>query len=198
MDVKKGDYHFLSDKLVFKPVTMKEWGDFQKFFTGNHQFSGCWCMYWRLKRKEFQKQYGEANKRAMKKIIKSGEVPGILAYFEGRPVGWCSVAPREAFPVLDRSPKLKRIDDKPVWSIVCFFVSKPFRRKGVTKALTQAAIKYAKGKGAKIIEAYPIIPENSKNPVLEMYTGIITTFKKLGFKEVIRRSKIRPITRYYI
>lgn len=188
----------LKEDLVFRPVTIDEWKDLQTLFSQLGTFSGCWCMWWRVKRSEFAKQYGEGNKRALKKIIESGEVPGILAYYNGQPIGWCSVAPREAFPVLDRSPALRKVDNRPVWSIVCFFVTEPFRRKGLTKGLIMAAIEYAKAKGAKIIEAYPVIQENSRNPSHQMYTGVITTFEKLGFKEVIRRSKIRPIMRYSI
>ena len=134
----------------------------------------------------------------MKEIIRSGKVPGILAYHGKKAVGWCSIAPREDFSVLDRSATLKRIDDKPVWSIVCFFVSKEYRLKNYTSVLIKAAIKYAKKKRARIIESYPYVPEGKKFCKYELYTGIISTFKKIGFKEVSRRSKRRPIMRYYL
>ena len=188
----------IEEKLVFRPVTANEWKDLEDLFTQSGVCSGCWCMYWRMKRSEFDKQYGEGNKEAMRDIIESGGVPGILAYLVGKPIGWCSVAPRDSFPVLDRSPTLKRIDDEPVWSIVCFVVAKPFRRKGLAEILTMAAIEYAREKGARVIEAYPLIPENSKAPSPESYMGVITTFARIGFKEAVRRSRIRPIMRYYI
>lgn len=155
-------------------------------------------MYWRIKRSLFNKQFGKGNKRAMKRLIASGEVPGILAYYEKSPVGWCSIAPREAYAALERSRMLKRIDDKPVWSIVCFDIAKQFQHMGLTTVLIKAAIKYAKKNGARTIEAYPLIPEKSTNPKWEAYTGIITTFIRLGFKKVLQRSKIRPVMRYYI
>jgi len=154
-------------------------------------------MYWRIKRSECQKQFGEGNKQALKELIESGQVPGILAYLNERPVGWCSVAPREQFQVLDRSPTLKRVDDEPAWSIVCFFVSKPHRRKGLTKFLLEAAIEYARDNGARIIEAYPLT-KNAKHLPIERHTGVISTFEEAGFKEIIRRSKRRAIMRYYI
>ena len=132
----------------------------------------------------------------MKEIFKSGKVPGILAYHGEKAVGWCSIAPREDFSVLDRSPTLKKIDNKPVWSIVCYFVSKEYRLKNYTSILIQAAIKYAKKKGARIIESYPYVPKGKKFCKYELYTGIISTFKKIGFKVVSRRSKTRPIMRY--
>jgi len=155
-------------------------------------------MYWRIKRSLFNRQFGKGNKRAMKKRISSGEVPGILAYYDGNPVGWCSVAPREVFATLERSRTLKRVDDQPVWSIVCFYIAKKFQHEGIMVLLIKAAISYAKKNGARIVEAYPLIPEKSKSPKWEAYTGIITAFKKLGFKKVLQRSKIRPIMRYYI
>ena len=79
-------------------------------------------MWWRLKRSEFDRQKGEKNRESMKAIVKSGEVPGIIIYLEGKPAGWCSLGPRENFPVLERSRIFKKIDDQPVWSIVCFVV----------------------------------------------------------------------------
>ncbi len=184
--------------LTFRPVTAKEWPDLCALFEEPGPQNGCWCMYWRTKREECQRQFGEGNKRALQQIIESGKVPGLLLYWHGRPIGWCSVAPREDFPVLDRSPTLKRIDDEPVWSIVCFFVSRPYRRQNLTTILIKAAIAYAKDKGAKIIEAYPLIPESTKYPHFERYMGVRSTFEKAGFKEVVSRSKRRPIMRYYV
>jgi GNAT superfamily N-acetyltransferase len=186
------------DGLTFRPVTIDDWGDFQLLFTEPGVQDGCWCMYWRIKRADFHKGYGESNKQAMKQIIESGRVPGILAYLGGRPIGWCSVAPREEFPVLDRSPTLKRVDDEQVWSIVCFFVSAPYRRRGLSRALIEAAIEYARENGARIIEAYPLIPEGTKDPKYQRYMGLVSTFEAAGFEEVVRRSGTRPIMRYYI
>jgi len=186
------------DELTSRPVTINEWPDLRLLFEEPGPQNGCWCMYWRTKREECQRQFGEGNKRALQQIIESGKVPGLLLYLHGRPVGWCSVAPREDFPVLDRSPTLKRVDAEPVWSIVCFFVSKPYRRKSLTTILIKAAIEYAKENGARIIEAYPLIPESTRYPHFERYMGVRSTFAKAGFQEVASRSKRRPIMRYYV
>jgi GNAT superfamily N-acetyltransferase len=185
------------ERLVFKPVTVQEWEDLEALFR-QMEHAGCWCMWWRIKRAQFDQRYGEGNRQALKTIVESGRVPGILAYLEEEPIAWCSVAPREDFPVLDRSPTLKRVDDRPVWSIVCFFVLKPFRGQGLMEALIQAAIDYAREEGARIIEAYPVIPEASRNPSQQAFTGVVTTFERMGFREVIRRSKLRPIMRYCV
>ena len=182
--------------LEFCPLTAERWTDFENLFGKNGACGGCWCMWWRLKRSEFERLKGEEKRKAMKNIVGSGNVPGILAYANGQPVGWCSVAPRETFPVLERSRVLKRVDDKPVWSIVCFFVAKPFRGKGVMGKLLKAAVEYAATHDCEIVEAYPVEQETFV-PVF-VYTGLASTFRKARFVEVARRSATRPIMRYVI
>lgn len=155
-------------------------------------------MWWRIKRSLFNQQKGEGNREALRKIVDSGEVPGILAYAGGEPIGWCSVAPRETYLVLDNSRTLGRVDDKPVWSVVCFYVAKPFRRKGVTLRLLETAIGYVRDSGGKIVEGYPVEPRKGKTPDAFAYTGLSSAFLKVGFIEVLRRSETRPIMRYSI
>ena len=188
----------VSDEMSFKPLTIEEWQDFVQLFEEHGIQNGCWCMYWRTTRAECQKSYGEGNKQAFKSILENGKVPGILAYQGGRAIAWCSIAPREDYPTLDRSPTLKRIDDQPVWSIACFFVSKGCRREGLTELLIQAAIEYARTQGVEIIEAYPLRTEITKLLPYERYMGIQSTFERAGFVEVARRSERRPIMRCYI
>lgn len=155
-------------------------------------------MWWRLPRSEFMLSRGKRNKKALKNIVDSGKIPGILAFLEREPVGWCAVAPREEYPTLERSRLLKRVDDEPVWSVVCFFVAKKFRRKGITVKLLEAAIDYVKKQGGKIIEGYPIDPMKGGTPDPFAYTGLVSAFRKAGFAEVDRRSKTRPIMRYRV
>ena len=153
-------------------------------------------MWWRLKRSVFEKTKGEGNKRRFKKIVSSGETPGLIAYDRGEPVAWCAIAPRETYPVLENSRVLKRIDDQPVWSVTCFFVSRTHRRQGVTAQLLEAAVKYARRKGARIVEGYPIAPRKGRMPDAFAWTGLVGAFRKAGFVEAARRSKTRPIMRY--
>jgi GNAT superfamily N-acetyltransferase len=155
-------------------------------------------MWWRLTRTQFNQQRGEANKIALRKIIVGGEVPGILAYDGQEPVAWCSVAPREAYGALERSRTLKRVDDNPVWSVVCFYVSKPYRNMGLTVKLLRAAIDHVKTSGGKIVEGYPLEPKAGRLPDPFVYTGLPNSFLKAGFHEALRRSKTRPIMRYTI
>jgi GNAT superfamily N-acetyltransferase len=152
-------------------------------------------MWWRLTSRDFQRQSGEGNRNSLRRIVDSGEVAGLMAYHRGEPIGWCSVAPREAFPRLAHSRVLKPVDDKPVWSVVCFFAAKSFRRKGVSVELLEAAVTYAGKQGAEIIEGYPVEPQSGRTADIFAYTGLVSTFRKAGFVEVLRRSKTRPIMR---
>ena len=183
--------------LEFHPVTPDRWPDLEKLFGERGASSGCWCMWWRLKRAEFEKQVGEKNRQALKAIVDSGEVPGLLAYADGQPAAWCSVAPRENFSALERSRTLKRVDDEPVWSIVCFFVAKPYRHQGLMAELLKAAVSYARDHGARIVEAYPVEPETRLSGSAG-YMGLTPVFRKAGFAEVLRRSEKHPIMRYFI
>ncbi|HKJ33158.1 MAG TPA: GNAT family N-acetyltransferase [Balneolales bacterium] len=180
------------------PVTKDRWEDFQNLFGERGACAGCWCMYWRLSHSEFQAQKGGKNKSVIKTIIKDSSVPGIIGYLVGKPIGWCSVAPRNEFPRLERSRILKRIDDKPVWSIVCLFIDKNFRNQGISIEMIKAASAYAATQGANIVEGYPVDPHNKSYPPVFAYTGIASAFIKAGFREVGRNSPKRPIMRYYI
>lgn len=186
-------------KLQFYALTPDRWSDLEKLFGDRGASGGCWCMWFRIKRSEYVKQKGAENKKAFKKIVYIGKVPGILAYNNGEPVGWCAVEPREVFPVLAGSKILAKVDEKPVWSIVCFFVGKSFRRKGLTVDLLKAAIQHAKKRGAKILEGYPVDPKaGAALPDAFVYHGLVDAFRKAGFKEVVRRSETRPIMRFYL
>jgi GNAT superfamily N-acetyltransferase len=185
-------------RLEIHPVTAERWADLEGLFGERGACGGCWCMWWRLKRSEFEGQKGQGNKEALRSIIDSGEVPGIIAYADGQPVGWCAIAPRERYPALERSRTLKRVDEEPVWSVTCFFVARPFRRKGITLALLKAAVEYAKANGAQIIEGYPVEPKQASMPDAFAYTGLVSTFRRAGFVEVLRRSETRPIMRFFV
>jgi GNAT superfamily N-acetyltransferase len=188
----------LISDLKFQPVTSKRWKDLENLFGERGACGGCWCMLWRLPRAKWQQQLGEKNRKALKRIVDSGEVPGILAYSDGQPIGWCAVAPRETFQLLERSRIMGRVDEKPVWAVVCFFVSKPFRQKGMSIAMLKAAAEYARKKGAKIVEGYPVEPKKDRMPDVFANTGLASAFRQAGFKEVLRRSETRPIMRYFI
>jgi GNAT superfamily N-acetyltransferase len=152
-------------------------------------------MWWRCKRSEFEKRGGKGNRRAIKQIVDSGTVPGILAYSGSQPVAWCSVAPREDYSSLNRSPVLKPLDDKPVWSIVCFFVARSHRSQGLTLPLIRAAVDYARKHGARIVESYPTNPRGRRMDPVSSFMGIPAVFKEAGFVECARPSKSKMVLR---
>jgi GNAT superfamily N-acetyltransferase len=184
--------------LKFYPLTRSRWKDFEQLFGKSGAYGGCWCMWWRSKRSEFEKRGGSGNRRAIKRIVDSGTVPGILAYSQGEAVAWCSIAPRGDFSSLGRSPVLRPLDDTPVWSIVCFFVARSFRHRGIGLPLIKAAIDYARRKGAKVIEAYPTNPRGGELPPVSSFMGIPAVYQRAGFVECARPSKSKIIMRYYL
>lgn len=182
----------------FHPLTKDRWFDFVTLFGKRGAYGGCWCMWWRETRTEFDRNQGDGNRDRMKKIVSSGMVPGILAYVDGQPAGWCSVAPRQDYSSLNRSRILKPIDDEPVWSIVCFFVGKPFRGQSLSEMLISAAIKFVADNGGSILEAYPTMPRGRRLPTISTFMGFPSVFEKVGFVQVAWPSDARAIMRYYI
>jgi GNAT superfamily N-acetyltransferase len=186
-----------TESITFHAATPSRWSDLEELFGERGACGGCWCMFWRLPRKEFDTGKGARNKRALKAIVVAGQEPGILAYIGKEPIGWCALAPRETYNALERSRILSPLDDKPVWSISCLFIKKPYRRKGVSAQLLRAAIKFAAHHGAKTLEGYPVDPsQNMPDPFL--WNGTLSAFRAAGFKEVLRRSKSRPIMRFEV
>jgi GNAT superfamily N-acetyltransferase len=126
-------------------------------------------------------------------LVDSRRVPGVLAYVEGKPVGWCSVSPREQFHRLQYARGVPDSGGKRVWSIVCFFIHRKFRGRGIARKLLNSAIDYALSRGAEVIEAYPVdtrvIPKTNQ----EAWPGIASMFEEAGFKKVSQRSPTRPV-----
>jgi hypothetical protein len=180
-----------NSKLEFHPLTPERWRDFENLFGERGACGGCWCMWSRLSRSQYETQKGARNKRAMKKLVDGGRAPGIIAYQNGQPIGWCSVAPRQEFLRLERSRILKPVDEQPVWSVVCFFVAKEYRGGGLS------AIDFVRERGGRIVEGYPVEPQKQQ-PDAFMWMGLAAAFVKAGFKECARRSATRPVMRYTI
>jgi len=151
-------------------------------------------MWWRLRRKEFDAGAGEGNRAAFRAIVDAGPPPGLIAYVEEKPVGWCQVTPRSALPTVDRSRLLKPVDDRPVWSLSCFFIKAGYRRRGLAAELIEAAKDHGRHSGAAVLEAYPW-ETTEKKASSTIYTGQASTFLRLGFFEVARRAPHRPILR---
>ena len=176
------------------PLTPERWRDLERLL-GPRGAGGCWCMYWRVARSEFKAGHGAGNKRALRRIVDDGDVPGVLAYRDGEPVGWCSIAPRAEFASLNRSRTLKPLDDQPVWSIVCFYVDPRHRREGLVAELIEGAVAWARSQGATTIEAYPTVPRSKKLPPVSSYMGLPSHFERAGFTESARPSPAKAVMR---
>jgi GNAT superfamily N-acetyltransferase len=181
--------------LSFHPLTPERWPDLEKLFGERGACGGCWCMAWRLPRAAWEAGRGERNKRALRSLAKEDISPGVLAYSGDEAIGWCAVAPRAAYVRLEKSRVLAAVDDLPVWSISCLFIAKPFRRRGVSVALIGAAAEFARSHGARVVEAYPVVPYSDAMPPAFAWTGTVSAYERAGFREVARRSAARPIMR---
>lgn len=188
----------MSQKLTCHPLTPDRWADFETLFGPRGACAGCWCTFWRRPRADYNRQKGAGNRRFMLQVVETGPPPGILGYLGDEPVGWCSVAPREDFPGLERSRILKPVDGTPVWSISCLFVRKDQRRKGLSIQLLRAAVEHVKKQGGKVVEAYPVEPKSADVPDAFVWHGLASAYLAAGFREVARRSDTRPIMRFTI
>ena len=184
--------------FIAHALTPERWPDLEALFGLRGACGGCWCMVWRLKHAEFERQKGEANRRIFKAIVESGAAPGLLGYAGREPIAWCAVAPREHYPALGRSRVLQPVDDQPVWSVTCLFVARRFRRQGLTVRMLRAAVAHAGQRGARIVEGYPVEPKTADMPAAFAWTGTASAFRQAGFVEVLRRSPTRPIMRYIV
>jgi hypothetical protein len=191
------DREFLNE-LTFEPLTKANWPKFEQLFGEKGACGNCWCMYYRLSKSEFNEgKMNNGNKDKMKELVWNNKPTGMLAFYEGRAIGWCALAPREDFSKLARSRVHKPIDNKQVWSIPCFFIHKDFRRCGISIEILKSMIKYSKQENIKILEAYPTIPTTEKLPDSFAWIGLYRSFKQAGFSIVDQTSKNRPMVRYY-
>lgn len=185
--------------LTIGPLTPDRWPDLETIFRarGCSVARGCWCMAYRRSgswKPPAGTTRGEANRAALKALVDSGRPPGLVGYRDEIPVGWVSIGPREEYLRLRRSPVMKAVDERPVWSIVCFVVPAEHRGQGVARALLDGAVAYARGQGASMIEAYPVDkPARSRDDAL--WFGARSMYDAAGFEEVARRRPHRPVVR---
>ncbi len=184
--------------LIFHWLTPERWDAFERLFGANGACGGCWCMLWRLGRREFDQQKGAGNRAAMRALVEGGTTPGILACLGEDAIGWCAVAPRDDYPALARSRVLKPIDSRPVWSVSCLFIGKGYRHQGVSVQLLRAVVDRVADRGGHIVEGYPVEPKTTDMAPAFAWTGTASAFLEAGFHEAARNSETRPIMRYQI
>lgn len=179
-------------KLEVRQLTQNLWPALESLFEGGGACARCWCMYWRIG-SEYRKRLPAENMEALHEIVENGPPPGLLVFDGDLAVGWCQLTPREVLSWLERSRKLARVDDLPVWWLSCFYIRKGYRKRGVTSALIGAALEVTRRAGAHALEAYPldVALTNSSS-----FTGYASAFERAGFKVVARHFPPQPIMRY--
>ena len=188
--------------LDVRPLTPDTFGDLAALFEEGGDPRWCWCMYFRARGRDWSNSTGHQNRAELRALAdRPGVAPGLVGYEDGRAIAWISLGPREDYERLAYSKILAPLDDVPVWSIVCFVVSRRSRGQGLAARLLDAAIAYARDHGATTLEAYPIeIPEGKRIPAANAYHGALSTFERAGFTVVERRqwnatTPVRPIVR---
>jgi GNAT superfamily N-acetyltransferase len=173
------------------PVTKDRWPDLVELFD-RPIVRTCFCMFYR--KTGSGTGVGRENRKAMKALVDKGAMPGLIGYESGVPVAWVSLGPREDYAKLARSPVMKPVDDRPVWSIVCFFVDRNARGRGLSERMLRAAVDYARSCGARLVEAYPVDKVGRSHPD-DMFFGAKSMYDRAGFREVARRKPNRPVVR---
>jgi len=176
-------------ELEFHLLTAERWDDLVALFEHHGNPGYCWCMIWRLPSSAYRQLDSGERRQALQTLVNSGVPTGILAYLDGEPVGWCSVAPRETYLRLERSKTLKRIDDLPTWSVVCFYLNRKLRHRGLPVELLTAAVDFAFSQGAEVVEGYPVDRHKDEDgnwqPVASYrFMGSVSTYEKAGFHQV--------------
>jgi GNAT superfamily N-acetyltransferase len=172
-------------RVVVLPATSERWADVVTLLGGPTE-QGCWCQAWRGAIRSPDPDAPDDARSRLERQVRDGPfAPGVIAYLDGVPVGWCGLGPRDAMPRLARSRTIPRVDDVAVWSIGCFVVRPGHRRRGLTAELLRGAIEYARSMGAPAIEAYPIDPAGARVSTAFGFVGFTSTFEAAGFRRVL-------------
>ncbi|MEA5367398.1 GNAT family N-acetyltransferase [Amycolatopsis sp., V23-08] len=144
----------------------------------------CWCLAYRITSAEYSALRGEQRAARVRDLCAGSPAPGVVAYDGATPVGWCGVSPRSRMERLVRSRTIPALDDRPVWSVVCFVVRSPFRRRGVSRALLDGAVEYAREQGAPAVEGFPVDTEGARISSSAAHVGTTTLFEAAGFERI--------------
>lgn len=184
--------------ILVKPLTPDLWPAFERLFGLNGACKGCWCTYWRVPSKVYQASLGADAKRFFRKRVMAGPPPGVLAFDGDEAVGWLQIGPRADTPQWNSTRRVTAplhdadAEDGRVWGATCFFIRTSARGRGVMEALLKGGIRYAKARGARVVEACPIDGQTGN---VDAYVGLVQVFRRAKFREVARRKDNRPLMR---
>lgn len=187
------------------PANEASWEDLQAIFGARGDSARCQCQWYKIPSAEWRSVPVEERRFRLRDQtdcgFPGGPTTGLVAYLDGEPAGWCNVEPRPSF---DRLVTMRltwagrqedRTDDG-VWSVVCFVTRAGYRKRGVMRALTAATVDFARQRGARAIEAYPMITEPEVDiPWGELHHGSRGAFAAAGFREVVQPTKRRVVMR---
>jgi GNAT superfamily N-acetyltransferase len=195
----------VTDALAIVPANEASWEDLEAVFGTRGQGARCWCQRFKLRPREaFSKFPAEERAFRLRQQTDCGHpesdtTSGLVAYLDGEPAGWCAVEPRTAYEGLVRNNRVPwegRDEDKAddsVWAVTCLFTRAGFRRRGVSYALARAAVDFARERGARALEGYPI---TTKNVIAEeLHVGTEGAFAAAGLTEVSRPTIRRAVMR---
>ncbi len=164
-------------------MTPDRFDDFADVVNPNRRADACWCLSHRLRTREIEELGNGSREQAMRRLCERRDPPGVVAYLDGLPVGWCNIGRRDDMPRLVHSRVIRPLDDVPVWSIVCVVVRGGHRRQGVTTPLIEGAVDFARSRGAPAVEAYPVDPPGRMDTTMA-FVGTRTMFESAGFDVV--------------
>lgn len=176
--------------IRIEPLTSATWDALAELFrTGGGDTKWCYCQFWRLRSKDFAALKVPQLRERLRAQAGSDQPPGLVAFDGVEAVGWVSLGPRSAFERIVRSKVIPKLDDRPVWSIVCFAVTSTARGRGVARALLDGAIEHARSVGVAALEAYPVRlgEADAINPEIA-FTGTLAMFERAGFTVVADRA----------
>jgi GNAT superfamily N-acetyltransferase len=181
-------------------LSERTWPDLVDLFGPNGAVAGCWCTWFLQPTSNISREHGEANRELLHGRLRSGVPVGLLAMTDGQAVGWVAVAPRPLYPRLATSKITRPVDLAEdladIWSVTCFYVRRAARRKGVAGELLAGAVEFARRRGARVVEGYPVVvADGAKVGSGELYHGTLSGFLAAGFELVDRRSSKRALVR---
>jgi len=188
------------------PANEVSWEDLQTVFGQRGEPHRCQCQWFLIPASEWRSVSLEDRQQRLREQTDCGhpegeQTSGLVAYLDDEPVGWCAVEPRVNYPRLrgGRVPWVGRSEDKDdpgVWAVTCFVTRTGYRRRGVSRALAAASIDFARERGARSLEAYPILVKPGQEFSWgELYVGTEGIFAAAGFRGVSRPTERRVVMR---
>jgi GNAT superfamily N-acetyltransferase len=194
----------VTESITVVSVADVPWADVRAVFGTRGDPARCWCQYFKVDNADWNEGPSERLESLLCNQVRDQAIPpGVVAYLDDEPVGWCAIEPRPSYPRLLRSKVVtsgsdESIDHDDVWAVSCFVVRVGFRRRGVSAELLRAAVEQAGRLGARVVEGYPVDTAERKVSSADLYHGALSLFERAGFEIVSRPSPGRALVRLAI